>query len=365
MKYHDDIVWLFEEINSPKFAEFSEEFCQKVDNVKKSFFFFDRDSLNLLTLNNSMNEEEFQKMEIIIDENLKEGKLLITIAGTSSDEGLGEIAGIPLSFENMLSILKLEWIEPFSKIIHNFARWLLYEQGFKLYISSDCFKKFRTSGQYSERFIKDTLPSFNSKKLRPEIVQMIIDKLDAKRYLEVGVHSFETFNKIVCDEKVAVDPLPRYDNYKNRDNESVVEKTSDLFFNDEDIEKFDVIFLDGFHEANQLKRDIDSSLKNLSDEGIIVCHDCNPSGYLQQAFPPKTNGDCWRAFTAIVEKRKDLEAFVVNCDHGIGIIRRKKNSHKEIQYSISDISFIEFETNKREILKLCKYSEFNDWIDKL
>ena len=46
--------------------------------------------------------------------------------------------------------------------------------------------------------------------------------------------------------------------------------------------KFDLIFIDGLHLANQVQKDIENSLKFIKDEGFIVLHDCNPPSEYHQ-----------------------------------------------------------------------------------
>ena len=48
--------------------------------------------------------------------------------------------------------------------------------------------------------------------------------------------------------------------------------TSDEFFKNND-QKFDVIYVDGWHEANQVYKDIDNSWNCLNVNGIIICDD--------------------------------------------------------------------------------------------
>ena len=54
--------------------------------------------------------------------------------------------------------------------------------------------------------------------------------------------------------------------------------TSDDFFRDNK-EKFDLIFIDGLHETNQVDRDIENSLKFINKGGTILLHDCLPKKY--------------------------------------------------------------------------------------
>ncbi|WP_100612251.1 class I SAM-dependent methyltransferase [Confluentibacter lentus] len=40
--------------------------------------------------------------------------------------------------------------------------------------------------------------------------------------------------------------------------------------------KFNVIFIDGLHLAQQADRDIKNAIKYIKNDGFIVVHDCNP-----------------------------------------------------------------------------------------
>jgi len=48
---------------------------------------------------------------------------------------------------------------------------------------------------------------------------------------------------------------------------------------------FDLIFIDGLHNAAQVERAIGNSLKVLHKGGTILVHDCNPTSAEQQTVP--------------------------------------------------------------------------------
>ena len=113
-----------------------------------------------------------------------------------------------------------------------------------------------------------------------QLLNALIEKYDLKSYLEIGVQTPEqNFYKINCGFKVGVDPcLP---NSQERFN--LIPDTSDMFFtklNTEWIKRwpqtFDLIFIDGLHHADQVKRDFENSLRCLSDNGFILIHDVLP-----------------------------------------------------------------------------------------
>ena len=172
---------------------------------------------------------------------------------------------------------------------------------------------------------------------RTIIINHLAKKNSAKSYLEIGVriHSLN-FDKINIDYKVGVDP-----GIETFDREPTFKLTSDDFFA-KNTETFDIIFIDGLHEARQVERDILNSLRILNEGGFIVCHDMNPTIYERQLSKedPKRkeyvlrekakgnpryglwNGDCWKAFVKIKNERKGLNMHTVDTDFGCGIISR-------------------------------------------
>ena len=157
---------------------------------------------------------------------------------------------------------------------------------------------------------------FSSKKSRFQIVKNIIEKKNYKKYLEIGCFDDELFNQVNCQQKVGVDPVSG----------GTIRETSNQFFKKNN-ENFDCIFIDGLHEYNQVKKDIENSLKFLNEGGTILLHDCMPDNYYAQAIPRcqwDWNGDVWKA---IVECRnsKDIDVYTCYADHGIGVILKRPN----------------------------------------
>ena len=112
--------------------------------------------------------------------------------------------------------------------------------------------------------------SFKNKKNRLEIVQNILNLKKYRSYLEIGTFKNDLFNHVKCNVKVGVDPVSGGN----------IRKTSDAFFS-ENNQKFDLIFIDGLHHYEQVKRDIFNSLKFLNSKGIILLHDCLPKLHYQ------------------------------------------------------------------------------------
>lgn len=174
---------------------------------------------------------------------------------------------------------------------------------------------------------------------RTDIINHLIQKIDAKTYLEIGVREPEgNFNKIICENKVAVDPVPL--------GSGIIALTSDAFFK-QNKDTFDIIFIDGLHVAEQVERDIINSLAVLNPGGYIICHDMNPTEELMQRVPIETmgawTGNCWKAWVKLRAERKDLTMFVLDTDFGVGVIAEGKQDlvsldGLELTYSNLDIN---------------------------
>ena len=168
---------------------------------------------------------------------------------------------------------------------------------------------------FGEKFSKKINFKFDNKN-RIELIKYMIENKNYKKYLEIGCHNDEVFNKISI-EKIGVDPVSG-GNFRG---------TSDEFFK-KNKSNFDCIFIDGLHEYKQVKRDILNSIKFLENDGIIILHDCLPPSIDRQRVPRTRytwNGDVWKA---IVEVRtwSHVDTYTILSYQGLGIIQKKYNS---------------------------------------
>lgn len=119
--------------------------------------------------------------------------------------------------------------------------------------------------------------------LREHVLQGLLDLHPDASYLEVGVHSGVTFHPLKAARKVAVDPDFRF----GLPDPAVTHAleyhpvTSDVFFGQivDPKRKFDVIYLDGLHTAEQTLRDLLNAVEHLADDGAIVIDDVVPTSY--------------------------------------------------------------------------------------
>lgn len=146
---------------------------------------------------------------------------------------------------------------------------------------------------------------------RKELINFFIQKFGYKSYLEIGVKSpTKTFNHIQCENKVGVDP----------NGCTTYKMTSDKFFEMiDDSTTWDIIFIDGYHEKSQVLKDIYNSLRHLSPNGTIVCHDVNPRE--EWLLKPEYCWNAWEAFAQLRNEGVGLELHGVTFDH-LGFIRK-------------------------------------------
>lgn len=179
---------------------------------------------------------------------------------------------------------------------------------------------------------------------RPAAVRRLLSLYDQPRYLEVGVCTGSTFDKVHAPVKVAVDPEFRFDHEAaERATPGTVyhQVTSDEYFGSivgED-ETFDVIFLDGLHTFEQTLRDLTNSLHHLQPRGVILIDDVSPPTYLA-SLPDRENffevrrrlgltdqawmGDVYRLVYFIETFYQHLSYRTISNNHGQAVVWRQR-----------------------------------------
>tara|TARA_B100001989_G_scaffold69663_1_gene47342 strand:+ start:452 stop:1129 length:678 start_codon:yes stop_codon:yes gene_type:complete len=185
---------------------------------------------------------------------------------------------------------------------------------------------------------------------RWDMIEYLIKKNNYKKYLEIGCDQNQLFSRINIQNKVGVDPASGGN----------VRETSDNFF-EKNKDMFDIIFIDGLHIYEQVKKDILNSIKYLNDEGVILIHDCLPDSMAKQAVPRyklQWNGDVWKAIVDL-RRNTDLEIFTCEIDQGIGIIKKNKNtSILKIDKPIEKLKFEDYYENYKNYMRIISLEEF-------
>lgn len=198
---------------------------------------------------------------------------------------------------------------------------------------------------------------------RTELINYIIKKQGYTSYLEIGIGTGRNFKAIECDEKEGVDPSVL--------GKGIFTTTSNDFFGLVKSNKhsgeiitdtnspYDLIFIDGLHHADQVRRDIINSWECLNDGGCLVIHDTNPDREEITHVPRDSKewtGDVYQAIYQVKNYKVTYEG-----DHGVTIIRKDG----PLQLSDDKITWEEFDAFRDEVLNLRNWQEtiktINTW----
>lgn len=243
------------------------------------------------------------------------------------------------------------------------------------------YRKHKTIYDWGRRFLNHkehlhgqslTKTETEKKPLRTDIINFVASKIEATKYLEIGVRNPDhNFNHINITEKYSVDPGIEF-----TENPVDFPFTSDDFFSklkrgdilSPDI-KFDIIFIDGLHLADQVEKDIENALEYISDNGFIIIHDCNPpteyharENYSYDISPAQIywNGTTWKAFVQ-ARQRTDFYSCCIDSDWGVGIINKNLNLGEPNSIKNPYFEFDTFKLNRKESLNLLSFDEFKSF----
>ncbi|MDF1642992.1 MAG: class I SAM-dependent methyltransferase [Pseudomonadales bacterium] len=207
---------------------------------------------------------------------------------------------------------------------------------------------------------------------RTEIINHLLSKATKETtYLEIGVRDpSDNFDHIIADKKFSVDPGVEF-----LENPVDFKMTSDEFFDllaDGKILspsiKFDVIFIDGLHLAEQVDKDIENAMRYIKDDGFIVLHDCNPptewharENYRFQQSPAGGywNGTTWKAFLKW-RYNSSIQSCCIDSDWGVGILSKTHLIGQSTNRTNHFFEFDDFNANRDEYLNLISFSELKN-----
>ena len=188
-------------------------------------------------------------------------------------------------------------------------------------------------------------------KTRTDLLNFLAEKYNLQNYLELGVQvPGLNFDKIKCKYKSGVDP--------DHEAKATYQMTSDQFFKTWIYdETFDLIFIDGLHTAEQVKKDFENALKILSPNGFIVLHDCNPLKEEHTIVSRPTerghwNGDVYK----FAGRLSAFEEFVtIDIDNGCGVFCNLDGVTFPYR---PNFDWGYFDAHRKELLNLITWDEF-------
>jgi hypothetical protein len=158
---------------------------------------------------------------------------------------------------------------------------------------------------------------------RIALVNLLVSKFRDPTYLEIGCASDALFNSVSARQKVGVDPSSGGN----------VRQTSDDFFKTNKT-RFDVVFIDGLHTYEQVRRDLVNSINSLNEGGWIALHDMLPRNWIEHHVPyipiePQGawTGDVWKVAFELTQT-EGIDFRILKIDHGVGVIRVLKQAAK-------------------------------------
>jgi hypothetical protein len=199
---------------------------------------------------------------------------------------------------------------------------------------------------------------------RVQLIQHAVNRLRARRYLEIGVADGQCFCAVQVAAKVGVDPVPPEPavvRELGRPGVSYHALTSDDFFAQAAptvlADGVDVVFIDGLHTDGQAYRDCVNALRYLAPGGLILMHDNLPISAAEACPAPSYDeawrmngqdwsgfwtGDGWKAILRVRALHDDARACVLDCDHGVGLVWAAP-ARREVALSSEQIDAMNYE----------------------
>lgn len=164
-----------------------------------------------------------------------------------------------------------------------------------------------------------------------QLLNALAAKYTLNNYLEIGVQSKQqNFNKIICQNKTGVDPAVL--------DKGVLRMTSDEYFEAISTNNpppvFDLVFIDGLHHADHVKRDFENSLRYLSDTGFIVIHDVLPENEAGTIVPRETKqwwGDVYK-WAMGIRNYAGIRFVTLNIDNGCMLVWKDSTAEPAVNY---------------------------------
>jgi hypothetical protein len=139
------------------------------------------------------------------------------------------------------------------------------------------------------------MEKYTSHEWKGEFINDLVRDLGYRSYLELGVDSGTTWNQISCDVKVGVDSNPSVQM------PFVIISSTDSYFASINKEvEFELIYIDAYHEKNQVKKDFFNSLSHLKRGGVIILHDINPPN--KEGISIAAHGDCFAFWCQLTQE---------------------------------------------------------------
>jgi len=196
---------------------------------------------------------------------------------------------------------------------------------------------------------------------RTELINKFIEVKKYRTYLEIGAGQRDNFDQIILQNlyKVCVDPDPTTN--------ATFKMSSDEYFKqlNHDV-KFDIIFIDGLHESNQVDNDIHNSLNHLNTNGVVLCHDCLPEYEMVQKYPRESMedawyGDVWKSIFRLRIFRADVKVYTVQLCTGIAIITKTLKTQPTLSID-EDLTWNYYLQNRNKFMNIITKEQIYEYL---
>ncbi len=191
------------------------------------------------------------------------------------------------------------------------------------------------------------------------VVNILLSKFQNPSYLEIGCAADDLFNSVPVpvEKKVGVDPFSG----------GTVRNTSDDFFQVNEMQ-FDVVFIDGLHTYEQVRRDVINSIISLNAGGWIAIHDMLPRNWIEQHNPCISQGawtgDVWKVAFELIQT-EGIEFKILKIDCGVGVIKvnKQRAELKDFRGELLDKEFAYYYDNLNK-LPIIEWGDAQTWLRK-
>jgi hypothetical protein len=235
---------------------------------------------------------------------------------------------------------------------------------------------------------KQILIMKKSESRRSQVVNQIINSIETKNYLEIGVNRGTTFKSVQAPLKVAVDPKFLFSDKQSKilktgERLEFYEITSDQFFQNHAhiYPPFDLVFIDGLHTFEQTLRDLLNVIHHTHDQSVIIIDDTIPNDVFaslpsaKQCFQLRNQldikngqwmGDVYKLVPFIHDFMPFLSYVTLQENHGQTVVWKERRYNMTPNFKnmsdIAQLSYTEFLMVKDNIFNFATLDQFTDMI---
>jgi len=200
---------------------------------------------------------------------------------------------------------------------------------------------------------------------RRNIINDLIVKLNFENYLELGIRTKETFNSVICKNRMSVDCENKWEPTYCYTIDDFFKLLDGGFLDIDKNYKWDLIFIDACHKAEYVYRDTLNSVRHLNDKGILVLHDVFPVKW-EFTIEDDQNGTAWKVVPYILKYHPELNVCVIpERNGGCGIVTKNLGKLRENCLDKDFNVFYDFylmDVNRKKSQNIIVYSDLIDWI---